>query len=279
MNEITTLRGVLDQMSLAVDAVSKETDDLVLDLVSRQAGGLRFALVNHARDLTDTSLRGMIAALQVQITRDVYPVWGLNARLDRYEPGQPIPSSRWVLSFFDTADQADALGYHDVTPAGLPLGKVFVRTSINAGAQVSVVASHELIEMLVDPWINVFIQDQDDTSKYWIREACDAVEADEDGYTVNGVRVSDFVTPAYFEPAMSLGGYDFRGLLTGPLPAMRSGGYLAYVKNGRWGQIFGASHRPIPGKPGGSNRVARREFGEPRRLSTYDMLMENPQTA
>ena len=50
---------------------------------------------------------------------------------------------------------APALAYHDLTPDGLPLSKVFVRTILQDKASVSVSASHELVEMLVDPAINM----------------------------------------------------------------------------------------------------------------------------
>ena len=37
-------------------------------------------------------------------------------------------------------------------------------------------------------------------SKIYALEVCDAVEADELGYQIDGVQVSDFITPAWFEP-------------------------------------------------------------------------------
>src|SRR5262249_31056630 len=61
----------------------------------------------------------------------------------------------WAVVFLDDADQPGALAYHDLTPEGLPLSKVFVRTTIQNGDLVSVSASHELVEMLVDPAINM----------------------------------------------------------------------------------------------------------------------------
>jgi hypothetical protein len=227
------------------------------------------ALVNYSTLLVEADLRPMTIALQTQLTRDLNALWGVSASLIHYLPGTPIPASRWVLGFFDDADQAGALGYHDVTPVGLPLGKVFVKTVRQDGASVSVVASHELIEMLVDPWINVFVQDEADAKKFWIREACDAVEGDADGYAINGVQVSDFVTPVYFEPTVAAGPWDFRQLLAGPIPTMLPSGYLAYVVDGQWGQVFGSAHRQEPGKAGGSGRVFRRMLGEPLRPSTY----------
>jgi len=59
------------------------------------------------------------------------------------------------MAFLDSADVQNALGYHDLTPDGLPLSKVFVQTTVQAGQKVSVTASHELAEMLVDPAINL----------------------------------------------------------------------------------------------------------------------------
>ena|SRR5437899_1140274 len=93
----------------------------------------------------------LIATLQQFLDQIFVPVWGTPARLVRTTGFQ---KGAWALAFLDTADVANALGYHDLTPDGLPLSKVFVRTTLGAGQKVSVTASHELAEMLVDPAIN-----------------------------------------------------------------------------------------------------------------------------
>jgi hypothetical protein len=56
------------------------------------------------------------------------------------------------------------------------------------------------------------------------REACDPVEGD--SYEIDGVAVSNFVTPEYFgEPSRRpVPSYDAMGLVTAPL-TMRPGGY------------------------------------------------------
>src|SRR5262249_24076456 len=153
--------------------------------------------------VTQAQLNSYVSALQQQVSRDLQSTWGLTATLSI---AATPPSTSWVLGIFNTADQADALGYHDVTPKGLPLGKVFAQTTKDDGASISVVLSHELLEMLVDPWINVFVNDAQDASKFWIREACDACEDDSDSYKINGILVSDFVLPSYFEPDLHIGG-------------------------------------------------------------------------
>ena len=52
--------------------------------------------------------------------------------------------------------------------------------------------------MLADPWINWCAQGTD--GKIYALEVCDAVESDKLGYEIDGVMVSDFITPAWFEP-------------------------------------------------------------------------------
>ena len=113
--------------------------------------------------------------------------------------GTPAPAGTWWLVILDDSDQAGALGYHDLTPDGLPIGKIFAASDLKAGDSWSVTASHELLEMLADPNINltVFVQDADTTGTLYAYEVCDACEDDSFGYKINSnVLVSDFVYPA-----------------------------------------------------------------------------------
>jgi hypothetical protein len=66
---------------------------------------------------------------------------------------------------------------------------------------LTVTLSHELLEMLPDPWINWCAQGSD--GKIYALEVCDAVAADRLGYEIDGVLVSDFVTPSWFEPTQA----------------------------------------------------------------------------
>lgn len=63
----------------------------------------------------------------------------------------------WWLGIFDDSDVPGALGYHDVTNEGLPLGKVFAGTDIKYEANWTVALSHELLEMLADPEIDLTV--------------------------------------------------------------------------------------------------------------------------
>ena len=199
---------------------------------------IHIAVIDKSNVVKGPELKKYVDAVQAQIDHDWTPVWGIPAKLDLVAPGQDPPSTSWWLGIFDNADQAGALGYHDLTTAGLPIGKVFAKTTIDAGDLVSVTFSHEVLEMLADPDINLIVQKGPRGYSY---EVCDAVEDDSLGYDVNGVRVSDFVYPQYFETFWKKNAtkFDHRGHLSGPLPALTPGGYMSYLDfhTGHWKQI------------------------------------------
>src|SRR5207244_1673377 len=114
-------------------------------------------VVNRTTHVTDGELAAVVAALQVQADRDFSPLWNISLKLNLVARGAANPT-HWWLGCFDTADMAGALGYHDVTVSGLPLGKVFVETTKQNGGLWSVTASHELLEMAADPEINLIAQ-------------------------------------------------------------------------------------------------------------------------
>jgi hypothetical protein len=60
--------------------------------------------------------------------------------------------------------------------------------------------------MGVDPWLNSAYQDP--TGVFWAGEVCDPVEHDEYAYAIDGVLVSDFVTPRWFGHARAPGQRD-----------------------------------------------------------------------
>jgi hypothetical protein len=90
--------------------------------------------------------------------------------------------------------------FHDLTAAGQPLGQVFARTTLDEGGLWTVTFSHEMLEMLADPNINLCAFDED-ARRLYAYEVCDAVEADALGYEIDGVTVSDFVLDSWFEPS------------------------------------------------------------------------------
>jgi hypothetical protein len=151
--------------------------------------------------LTDAEAQAAVLVLQKQVTNDFAPVWGRDADLS-FVPRHGKPAADvWWLVLLDTSDQATELGYHDLTVDGLPLGKAFVLTDQQAGLQWTVTVSHELLEMLGDPDINLWAFPHPDAQadRLFAYETCDACEADALGYVIDGTLVSDFLYPAWFE--------------------------------------------------------------------------------
>src|SRR6266446_1598893 len=151
------------------------------------------ACFNKATTPLGVDLDALIVAMQAYINNNVAPIWGTPATLVKTTDFQP---GAWAMVFLDNADQAGALAYHDLTPDGLPESKVFVRTTLNNNDLVSVSASHELGEMLVDPATNLMTTGPDPKTIY-AYESADPVE--ELTFNVNGIPMSNFVFPSYFE--------------------------------------------------------------------------------
>lgn len=196
------------------------------------------AVTNESKAMKDTEVRKIVRALQKQVAHDWAPLWGSSAQVRFFPKGQQ-PSDAWWLACFDDSDQAGALGYHDVTPAGLPLGKAFVGTDLKYGAAPSVTMSHELLEMLGDPEINLTAQVGN--AEFWAYEVCDAVEADALAYQIDGVPVSDFVTPSWFGSAFG-GPYSFRRNVAKPLELARGGYTSIWTPHGGWTQKTNDDH-------------------------------------
>jgi len=162
---------------------------------------INVSVINASSVLADSDVQPVVDALQKQVDNDFGPAWGVGAKLNFVPQGGSPPAGSWWLLILDDSDQAGALGYHDLTSEGLPLGKVFAATDLKFGSNWTVTASHELLEMLADPNINltVFIQSDSAAGKLYAYEVCDACENDQLGYMIGNVLVSDFVYPAWFE--------------------------------------------------------------------------------
>ncbi|MET8629538.1 hypothetical protein ABZW30_38375 [Kitasatospora sp. NPDC004669] len=189
---------------------------------------IKIEVTNESTVLTADEVKAVIPALQTQVHEHLAPIWGIDADLSYVEPNQ-LSDTAWWLVLLDNSDQAGALGYHDVTSNFMPLGKVFAGTDKQFGQLWTVTASHELLEMLGDPEINTVIFDQPTatTGVLYAQELCDTCEADDFAYPIDGVQVSDFVFPAWFQPNRTAADsqYDYGRHIKNPLELL-PGGYI-----------------------------------------------------
>src|SRR6266705_1854818 len=198
-----------------------------------QGGVPTIACFNKAATPLGVDFDALIAAMQAFVDQYVMPVWGTPAKLVK---SKGYVKGAWAVVFLDNADQPGALAYHDLTPDGLPQSKVFVKTTLDNHDLVSVSASHELVEMLVDPAINIMTTGPDPKVMY-AYESADPVE--QLSFKVDGIPMTDFVYPAYFEVFHKAGSVRFDQMKKVNKPfQILSGGYQIVFKNGKWSQIF-----------------------------------------
>jgi hypothetical protein len=230
---------------------------------------IEIAIINRSSAVSDADVETAVAALQKQVSADFAPVWGIDANLS-FVDGQSMPApQQWWLVILDNSDQAGALGYHDLTAEGLPLGKVFAQTDLEYNQIWTVTASHELLEMLADPDINLcgIGESSGASTRLYAYEVCDACEADDAAYQIDGISVSDFVFPAWFESfwanVSNKPKFDHQDILTAPFQ-LHANGYISIMdvsSQQGWVQIFGAQGPRFSGRPRVGSRRERRRTG------------------
>jgi hypothetical protein len=207
-------------------------------------GAVIISVINHTDQLLDEEIQAAVRAVNRQINDDFEPYWSLAARLrlEGRSPGSPNksqpPDMRGdaVLYLWDKADVKDAIGYHEKTNSGIPYGFVFTEVSRELGEPWTVTFSHEVLEMIGDPEVNLLVMGPHPNPKqkrdvfHWF-EMCDAVQAET--YVLDGVAVSNFVLPLYFTGGDEKGGRnDFLAMAKGGQTlrsfGVNAGGYVGF---------------------------------------------------
>lgn len=183
-------------------------------------------------------------ALEFQLMAHYAPMWqsdGVKVRVFSDPSNMGDSSEACPLLVFDDADQADALGYHSVDPVGRSFGRAFWSVIRGAGGtlkdgseSLSVTLSHEVLEMVGNPYVNFWA----DVSENGVQEAielCDRVQAD--SYRIGNVSVSNFLGPRAFRPGK--GPYDWLNLLSEPFE-IRRGGYCIRRNGNTVYPVFGS---------------------------------------
>jgi hypothetical protein len=186
---------------------------------------MNLALVTEVKGHDPSDVAKVAAALQKQVTRDFGPLWEVQATIDAFPRLEDVPVGYWPLIVKDDIGQPGAAGVH-LDKDGQPFALVTMSDSW------SLTASHEMLEMLADPFGNRVIAGASPKRGQgrveFLVEVCDPSEAAEFGYTSNDILVSDFYTPHFFDPVVSAATrYSFTGAITQPRAILR-GGYISW---------------------------------------------------
>src|SRR5438132_8523896 len=197
----------------------------------------QLVLVSESKSVVMGDLMKISAALQKQASRDLAPIWDVSATVDAFAKLEDVPLGYWPMIVMDDIGM-NAAGVHE-DKDGQPFALISASTELDVW---SLTASHETLEMLVDPYGDRLIAGDSPKEGQgrvsFLVEVSDPSEAAEFAYSANGILVSDFYTPRFFDPLVSPGvRYSFTGAITEPRQVL-AGGYLSWVDSttGHWWQ-------------------------------------------
>jgi len=206
---------------------------------------IQVGLVDTTGKLDADLVQSVAAALNIQVTRDLPQFWHISATVTYLSSPHKVPAGVWPVQLVKSLPPGEG-GFH-LDKHKQPYAKV-IATPQNDGWTIA--ASHEVLEMLVDPYgnrlqssVEIEIKGKkivDGTGQYgYLVEACDPCEDDKFGYTINGVVVSDFITPRFYDPLVTAGTrYSFTGAIKAPRQIL-PGGYISWVNHeaDEWQQL------------------------------------------
>jgi len=211
--------------------------------------GLLISVINASSQITPIDAARGVLAIGKQLA-EASQDHGLMPAIE-YVPRGEVPNGL-PCELADTIDVPGAAGYHDNGPNG-PYIKILV------DADWTVTLSHEALELGGDPSANIWADSADGND--YAYELCDA---DQGGvYEIDGVRVSNYVTPAFFDPFSGHGAkLDRMGRLTRPFETHEEGYQIMRTEPGRISQVFAAHGRLMHHLGGGVVVVFGHAFPE-----------------
>jgi hypothetical protein len=206
----------------------------------------QIGLVDMTGEIDVDLVHSAALALNLQVTRDLPQFWPISATVTYLPNPKKIPAGIWPVQLVKTLPP-DEGGFHS-DKHKQPYAKVIAS---KGDPTWTIDASHEILEMLVDPYGNrmqssvaieiVGNKIQDGTGQFgYLVEACDPCEDNSYAYTINGVAVSDFITPHFYDPMVTAGTrYSFTGAIKGPRQIL-PGGYISWVnvEEDEWQQLL-----------------------------------------
>ena len=181
---------------------------------------------------SNEELAAGVAAISAQLVEDFCPAWGkLPITATFYPDPKQIPAGTPAVQLADRCDVPQALAYHTESANGRIRGLVGILTCEEDGESWTSAASHEATEAARNPFVNGWTTT---TGHGGHRKVADEVaDPVQDGtYEKNGVEVSNFVYPAWFDGHAPAGSkFDHLGQLSAPF-TKTAGGYFEIDTNG-----------------------------------------------
>lgn len=203
-------------------------------------------IVDQTHSIDPALLHNAAIALNIQVTQHLTKHWpGIVAGVSAAPKLGSVPTGAWPVFLVKSLPPGEG-GFHQ-DKNKQPYAKVIASAS---DASWTVDASHEIVEMLVDPFGNRMQSSQaiaiegddivDAAGQFnYLVEACDPCEANNYAYDINGIAVSDFITPHFYDSTKAANtSYSYTGSLTRPRQMLK-GGYISFINaDHEWQQIL-----------------------------------------
>ncbi|WP_052200718.1 hypothetical protein [Terriglobus sp. TAA 43] len=207
---------------------------------------IQIGLIDVSGQIDKDLMQAASIAFNLQVTRDLPQFWPVTATVIYLPDPSKLPVGIWPVRLVKSLPPGEG-GFH-ADMHKQPYAQVVASKN---DPSWTIDASHEILEMLIDPYGNriqssvaievVDGQIRDGTGQFgYLVEACDPCEDNDHAYTINGIAVSDFITPRFYDPVATLGTrYSFTGSLTSPRQIL-PGGYISWVnpETNEWQQLL-----------------------------------------
>jgi hypothetical protein len=196
---------------------------------------IQVGLVDKTGKLDPGLVEATAAALNIQVMRDLPQYWNVHATVRYLPSAHKIPVGVWPV--FLVAKLPPGEGGVHLDKKNQPYSLV-IGTPDDESWTID--ASHETVEMLVDPAGNrlqpsraiaVAGNTTEDTNGefQYLVEACDPCEGNQYAYSIQGIAVSDFITPHFYDPVVTTSArYSFGGNIKRPRQIL-PGGYISFI--------------------------------------------------
>lgn len=189
------------------------------------------AIVATTKRISFSEVQKATKAIDFQIKNHVSKYWdkqiyfGLQASIVCYESIMQVPYGSWLVTIDEQID-TDSYGYHYVTEQNethAPKGTPYAR--IRYDRIWSLILSHEVTELLINPYLQNFrYADIGGKKVRLVVEPSDPAQFRDYGYLIDDVLVSDFTTPNYYDLVWTPNTqYSFTGQIKKPLELLENG--------------------------------------------------------
>jgi hypothetical protein len=182
-------------------------------------------IANRSSALSDGDVERCASAIRRQIAWQVSRFWPCNVEVISRGHDEELPPNAWPLFVYDMftpateiTNKLGACGAHDF--AKTPYGAVSLKQCADDNYEWTQVASHEAVEMAINPTLNIF---RAAAGRMWLQDICNMCIT---GYCEDddGVTLSNFATPSWYLPQIAGSRLDYTGRLIAPLQ-VENGGY------------------------------------------------------